>query len=117
MFVLNSEGRYELKGTDYDIPQVSFNDVDDQEVADYVEETEQRYVENDEKWTDSWQEYQDASAQPWNNFLDSVESNSQERDSIDVDVATDILVFVAENTYVDGQSLASKYSVEIDDVL
>ena len=54
MFVLNEEGRYEFKGTDYDIPQVSFNDVDDQEIADYVQETEQRYVENDEKWVDAW---------------------------------------------------------------
>lgn len=54
MFVLNEDGRYEFKGTDYDIPQVSFNDVDDQEIADYVQETEQRYVENDEKWVGAW---------------------------------------------------------------
>ena len=54
MFVLNEDGRYEFKGTDYDIPQVSFNDVDDQEIADYVQETEQRYVENDDKWVGAW---------------------------------------------------------------
>jgi len=33
---------------------VSFNDVDDEEVEEWAEETEQRYEDNDDQWAQSW---------------------------------------------------------------
>lgn len=33
---------------------MSFNDVDDEEVEEWAEETEQRYEDNDDQWSQSW---------------------------------------------------------------
>lgn len=33
---------------------MSFNDVDDEEVEEWAEETEQRYEDNDDQWAQSW---------------------------------------------------------------
>ena len=33
---------------------MSFNDVDDEKVEEWAEETEQRYEDNDDQWAQSW---------------------------------------------------------------
>ena len=33
---------------------MSFNDVDDENVEEWAEETEQRYEDNDDQWAQSW---------------------------------------------------------------
>ena len=83
LFVLNEDGQWEFSSP-VEVPQVTIADVDDQEVENWAQETEQRYIENDEKWTEAWTEYQSAIATPWNDLLSQVESLGAERDEIDL---------------------------------
>ena len=54
LFEKNEDGRWQLKGLDFEVPKVSFNDVDDEKVEEWAEETEQRYEDNDDQWAQSW---------------------------------------------------------------
>ena len=53
------------------MPQISFTDVDDAEVAAWAEDKEAAYTAMDQKWVDAWESYQAAIDQPWNDFVTS----------------------------------------------
>jgi len=49
--------------------------------------------------------------------LDSVEQLSRERDEIDLESTEDVLRFITENTFVDGESVYDNNSEEIESVI
>jgi len=49
--------------------------------------------------------------------LDSVEQLSRERDEIDLESTEDVLRFITENTFVDGESVYDSNSEEIESVI
>jgi hypothetical protein len=66
---------------------------------------EAAYKEMDQKWMDAWGTYQQAIAQPWNDFLTTSEELEREGSQLDVQTTEEVVNFVADNTYVDGQTL------------
>lgn len=49
--------------------------------------------------------------------MDSVEQLSRERDEIDLESTEDVLRFITENTFVDGESVYDSNSEEIESVI
>ena len=49
--------------------------------------------------------------------MDSVEQLSRERDEIDLESTEDVLRFITENTFVDGESVYDRNSDAIESVI
>jgi len=60
-------------------------------------------------WAAAWMAYQDAIAQPWNDFVSKAETIFQKGADIDVKANEDVINFVADNLYVNGESLQEKF--------
>jgi len=62
-----------------------------------------------QKWTDAWMTYEEAIAQPWNDFVSRAEQLSVEDAELDMQTDEEIIRFISDNTYVDGASLTDTY--------
>ena len=108
LFELNGDGRWQLKQMP-DLPQLSWNDVDPAEVESWFQGKMDLNSEQGQKWAEAWIAYQDAIAQPWNDFVDRAEELSIEDAKLDAQTDEEVIRFISDNTFVDGVSLTDKY--------
>ena len=66
-------------------------------------------TEQGKKWNDAWMTYEEAIAQPWNDFVTRAEQLSVEDAELDMQTDEEIIRFISDNTYVDGTSLTDTY--------
>lgn len=104
IFELNDEGRYELRELDLDLPEISFAD-NEAQAEQWVADTEAAYAAIDQMWVDAWKSYEAAIQQPWNDFLDEAERLTAARGYLEIQNAQEVVNFVANNTYVDDETL------------
>ena len=55
------------------VPVISWSEVNEDDIMAWASGVESEYNSMNEQWAEAWQSYQDAIAQPWNDFLTKVE--------------------------------------------
>ncbi len=116
MFVLNDEGRLEFQDSLKDLPSLSFTDVDEQVIMDWIEGNESARNEIASQWNTIWANFVDAIQEPSREFLDNAEDLDKADATLDLKTSLDISNFVAENVFVDGTSLDEMFP-QIDSAL
>lgn len=69
-----------------------------------------------QEWVEAYMAYEQAVAAPWNNFVTEAERLVISGDLADAESQTEVISFVAENTFVDGVSLAEAFP-EIEQII
>ena len=108
MFELNEEGRWEVAKRP-DLPQLSWSDVDPVEIEAWYQGKVDLETEQGQKWSDAWIAYMDAVAEPWNSFVDEAEGLALEDDTLRLETDEEVIRYLANNTFVDGDSLMDTY--------
>ena len=94
----------------------SIKDVDDQAVIDWATNKEAEYEAVDQMWVDAMEGLINEVATPWNDFVARAEEIANTARALDVSTTEEVVRFVTENTYIEGQSLSELYP-KIDELL
>ena len=91
------------------MPRISFNDVDEQEIRVWVAGKEVEASEHNQQWVEAWRSYEQAVAQPWDDFVTRAEELTVSGAKMDMQTKEEVISFIAENTFVDGVSLSETF--------
>jgi len=105
MFVLNDEGRLEFQDSLKDLPTLSFSNVDESVIAEWLEGEEDARNDIADQWNSVWNQFVDAVKAPTQRFLEGAEDVDKAASALDLKTSLDISNFVTENVFVDGTSL------------
>ena len=83
--------------------------MDQATLEEWATDKEAAYAALDQKWAEAWFAYQDAIAQPWSEFLDKADDYVEEGQELDMETFDEMITFVAENTFINGMSLADTF--------
>ena len=111
LFELNEAGQFQLVYPES--PAISFTDADDAAIGAYFEGKMAEATELDMEFLEAYRSYESAVHQPWNDFLTKVEDLTVRGMQMGAKNDQEIVTWVANNTFVDGQSLYDKYP-EVD---
>ena len=62
-----------------------------------------------QEWENAWSSYMSAVEQPWNDFLDSAEALIIKDHAMDTKTDEEVISYIIDNTWVDGQSLREMF--------
>ena len=114
LFELNEAGQFQLVHPKS--PAISFTDADDAAIQAYFEGKMAEATELDMEFLDAWKNYESAVHQPWDDFLTKVEDLTVRGMDMGAKNDQEIITWMAQNTFVDGESLYDKYP-QVQDVL
>lgn len=83
--------------------------MDQAKIEEWAADKEAAYAALDQKWVEAWFNYQDSIAQPWSDFLEQSEELMEEGQEMDIETTEEMITFVAENTFINGVSLADTF--------
>jgi hypothetical protein len=114
LFELNEAGQFQLVHPKS--PAISFTDADDAAIQAYFEGKMAESTALDMEFLDAWKNYESVVSQPWNDFLTKVEDLTVRGMQMGAKNDQEIITWMAQNTFVDGESLYDKYP-QVEDVL
>ena len=114
LFELNEAGQFQLVHPKN--PRISFTDADDAKIKKYFEGKMADATALDMEFLEAWNNYESAVHQPWDDFLTKVEELTVRGIEMDAKTDQEVVTWVTQNTFVDGESLYEKYP-QVQDVL
>lgn len=103
----NEDGKWELMVPD--VPSIEWSQVDMAEIEAWVNDKEDLEAEWNAEWVSAWMAYESAIQQPWNEFVSQAEKQISTGVVYDAETEAEVIAFVADNTFVNGESLTTVF--------